>query len=163
VLIEHRVDDVDEGLVAREETVTPGKQIALEPSLTHVFAKHFHHASIDGEVFVHGQKRFHENFVGGFVDGVEAVRGGLIRAEDAEILGIGVLLHDVAQESSEDPGGFANFPARLGHAYGVLAEVGHGQLLQEQTAIGVGIRAHPAVAAGSELREFGKQFAAGVE
>jgi hypothetical protein len=34
VLVEHRVDDVDEGLVAVEEAVAAGQQIALEPALT---------------------------------------------------------------------------------------------------------------------------------
>jgi hypothetical protein len=33
-LVEHRVDDVDEGLVAVEEAVAAGQQIALEPALT---------------------------------------------------------------------------------------------------------------------------------
>ena len=45
VLVHHRVDDVDEGLVAGEEAVAAGEQIALEPALAHVLAEHFHHAA----------------------------------------------------------------------------------------------------------------------
>src|SRR5215475_2837837 len=39
VLVEHRVDDVNEGFVAGEKTVTPGKQISFEPSLAEVLAQ----------------------------------------------------------------------------------------------------------------------------
>src|SRR5207247_2450059 len=46
VLIEHRVDDVNERLVAGKETVTPGENITLEPSLKRVFTQHLHHASV---------------------------------------------------------------------------------------------------------------------
>ena len=40
VLVEHRIDDVDERLVAVEEPVPPGEQIALEPALALVLAEH---------------------------------------------------------------------------------------------------------------------------
>ena len=38
MLIEHRVDNVDERLIAGKETVAAGEQIAFEPALAHVFA-----------------------------------------------------------------------------------------------------------------------------
>ena len=38
VLVEHRVDDVDERLVAVEQPVTAGQQVALEPALAEVLA-----------------------------------------------------------------------------------------------------------------------------
>jgi hypothetical protein len=44
VLVEHRIDDVDERLVAVEESVPPGEQVALKPPLALVLAEHFHHA-----------------------------------------------------------------------------------------------------------------------
>ena len=40
VLVEHRVDDVDKGLVAVEKPVPPGEQVALQPPLALVFAEH---------------------------------------------------------------------------------------------------------------------------
>ena len=46
VLVEHRVDDVDERLVAREEAVPAGQQVALQPALALVLAEHFHHAAV---------------------------------------------------------------------------------------------------------------------
>ena len=38
MLIEHRIHDVDEGLVAGEQAVAASQQIALEPTLTKMFA-----------------------------------------------------------------------------------------------------------------------------
>ena len=52
VLVEHRVDDVDERLVAVEQPVTARKQVALEPTLAQVLAQHLHHPSVRGEVVV---------------------------------------------------------------------------------------------------------------
>ena len=46
VLVEHRVDDVDERLVAREQPVPPGQQIALEPALAGVLGEDLQHASV---------------------------------------------------------------------------------------------------------------------
>ena len=48
VLVEHRVDDVDEGLVAVEQPVPPGEQVAFEPALALVLAEDFHHAARRG-------------------------------------------------------------------------------------------------------------------
>ena len=46
VLIEHRVDDVDERLVAGEQAMAPGEQVSLKPALAHVLAEHLHDAAI---------------------------------------------------------------------------------------------------------------------
>lgn len=43
MLIEHRIDDMYERLVAGEETVTTRQQVSFEPTLAHVFAQHLHH------------------------------------------------------------------------------------------------------------------------
>src|SRR5260370_39338422 len=43
VLVEHRIDDVDERLVAVEKAMPTGKQVALEPALALMLAEHFHH------------------------------------------------------------------------------------------------------------------------
>ena len=52
VLVEHRVDDVDEGLIAAEEAVPAGQQIALQPALAEVLGEDLHHAAVGTEVFV---------------------------------------------------------------------------------------------------------------
>ena len=85
VLVEHRVDDVDEGLVAREEPVPAGQQVAFEPALAEVFAQHLHDAAFAGEMDVIGLDPLHPDAVGHLEDGVEPVRGRLVRADDAEV------------------------------------------------------------------------------
>ena len=54
MLVEHRVDDVDERLVAVEEAVAPGQEVALEPSLALVLGQHLHHPAVGGQVVVAG-------------------------------------------------------------------------------------------------------------
>ena len=52
VLVEHRVDDVDERLVTGEETVPAGQQIAFEPALTLVLAEHLHDPPVGRQMVV---------------------------------------------------------------------------------------------------------------
>ena len=54
VLVEHRIDDVDERFVAIEQAVAAGEEIAFEPAFALVFAEDFHHAAVGGEEFVDG-------------------------------------------------------------------------------------------------------------
>ena len=55
VLVEHGIDDVDEGFVAVEEAVAAGEQIAFEPALAHVLAENFHDAAGGRDVIVVGK------------------------------------------------------------------------------------------------------------
>src|SRR5207248_1772198 len=57
VLVEHRVNDVDEGLVAVEQTVASGQQVALQPALAQVLAQDLHDAAVGREMVVSGQAR----------------------------------------------------------------------------------------------------------
>ncbi len=50
-------------------------------------------------VGVLGEELLDPEFLADFVDGVELVGGGLVRAEDAEV--VHVLLHHVAQEDAQ--------------------------------------------------------------
>src|SRR6185436_5259653 len=52
VLVEHRSDDMDEGLVAIEKTVAAGEQVAFEPAFALVLAQHFQYAAVAGEELV---------------------------------------------------------------------------------------------------------------
>ena len=47
-LVQHRVDDVDERLVAVEQAMASGQQIAFEPPLALVLAQHLHYAGRPG-------------------------------------------------------------------------------------------------------------------
>ena len=46
VLVEHGVDDVDEGLVGGEEAVAAGEHVAFEPAFEGVLAEHLHDAAV---------------------------------------------------------------------------------------------------------------------
>ena len=85
VLVEHRIDDVDERFVAVEEAVPAGEQIAFEPAFALMLAEHFHHAAAGGEEFVVGDGRGIPLAVGGFEDRLQAVGERFIGAEDAEV------------------------------------------------------------------------------
>ena len=54
MLIEHRVDDVDEGLVAGEQAVAAAEQVALEPALAEVLGEDLEDAAVGRQVVVGG-------------------------------------------------------------------------------------------------------------
>ena len=144
VLVEHRVDDVDERLVAGEEPVPAGQQVALEPALALVLAQHLHHPPVRREVVVAGHDLRVPRAVGRLEQRREPVRGGLVGPEHAEVLH--VRPHHVAQEAAEDARRLGGGDRRLGDVDGVVAEVRHPQVLQQLAAVGVRRGAHPLVA-----------------
>ena len=125
VLVEHRIDDVDERLVAGEQAMAPGQQISLEPAFAEMLAQHLHDAAVGAEVDIDSLDRGHPFLAGDFVDGLQPVRGGLVRAEQTEILLVEIELHHVAQEFSQHPRCFRLDTAGLGQRHGVIAEMGH--------------------------------------
>jgi hypothetical protein len=46
VLVDHRVDDVDERLIAVEQPVPAGEQVALQPALAQMLGKHLHDPAV---------------------------------------------------------------------------------------------------------------------
>ena len=85
VLVEHRVDDVDERLVAGEQPVAAGQQVALQPALAEVLAEHLHHAAVrarggrrSGRISASQARSVTSKH------GAEPVRGRLVGPEDAE-------------------------------------------------------------------------------
>src|ERR1700730_15572207 len=104
---------MDESLIAREKAVAPSEQVTLEPALAHVLTEHFHDASRGGLILVSGQKGFHQDLAGHFVESIEPVGSGFIRTEYPEVLRFQVQLHAVAQESTEHPGCFCQLRTRL--------------------------------------------------
>src|SRR5712692_8328974 len=45
VLVEHGINNVDEGFIAREEAMTPGEQITFQPALAHVLTEHLQYTT----------------------------------------------------------------------------------------------------------------------
>jgi hypothetical protein len=50
MLIEHRVDDVDERLIAREQAMASREQISFEPAFAQMLAQHLDDATVDAEI-----------------------------------------------------------------------------------------------------------------
>ena len=163
VLVEHRVDDVDEGLVAREEAVPPRQQVALEPALAKVLAQHLHHAAVGREVLVARPHLRGRGSPGHLEQGREPVRGGLVRPHHAEVALPFAGAHDLAQEGASDARGFGVGRARRRHGHRVRAKGRQRQVLQQQPAVGVRIGAHAAIAPGCDRGDLGVERAVGVE
>ena len=102
VLVEHRIDDVDERFIAGEEAVASGKEITFKPALAQVLAQHLHDAAIGGELGVGGTEITHEYAVGDFEQVAKPVRFRFVGTEDAEIALGQVELHHIAQEGAGD-------------------------------------------------------------
>ena len=92
-----------------------------------------------------------------------AIGVGFVRAEDAEVLGVQVQLHDVAQEFAQDARGLGVHSAGRRHVHGVVAEIGHLQILEQQAAVGVRVGAHAPLALGRQLGQLRHEFAGLVE
>ncbi len=80
---------MDEGFVGREEAVAAREQIAFQPALQGVLREHFQDPAIGRQlapVGILGQVVGQPQLLTGLVDRIEAVRGVLVGAEDAEVL-----------------------------------------------------------------------------
>ncbi len=164
VLVEHRIDDVDERLVAVEQSMSAGEQVALEPALALVFAQHrVQHASGRCEQFVVRHGRGVPLALGRLEQGSQTVGERLVRAEDPEVSLLLVQLRDVTQERSEHTRiADAARPGRR-HGLGVVAEIRHPQVAQQHAAVGVRIGAHASLAPGRKFGQFGLEAALRVE
>ena len=160
VLIEHRIDDVDEGLVAGEQAMASGEQISFEPALAQMLAQHLHDAAVGAEIDVDRFDLGHPFLAGDFVDGFQPVGCRLVRSEQPEILLVEIELHHVAQKFSENPRRFRLDAARLRTRHGIVVEVRHRQRHQQFAAIGVRIGAHAAMAGRRERGELLAELAA---
>ena len=149
VLVELRVNDVDEGLVPVEEAVPAGQEVALEPALTHVLGEDLHHAAVRSEVVVRGQRLGDPGAVGGLEYPVQAVRSGLVGSEQPEA--VRVIANDVAQVGAQHPGRLAQRGAGRGDLHGVVTVVGQLQVTYQLASVCVRVRAHAAFPAGRQL------------
>ena len=161
VLVEHRVDDVHERLVAVEQTVAAGQQIALQPALAQVLGQHFHHAAVGREVLVSGLGVRQPNLAGRLENSGQPVGRGLVGTHETEA--VGVARDHVTQEGAQHPGGLLRRCGRLRDRDRVVAEVREIQVAQQQPAVGVRVGAHPPMPAGCQRPQLGAQRAVLVE
>ena len=163
MLVDHRVDDVDERLVAVEQAVPAREQVPLQPALALVFGQHLDDAPGAGEMLVHlrPDELGVPLFVGRVENRLKAVRCGLVGTEDAEVVGIEP--NHLGQPLTEHLGRFGHGRAGGGYVYAVLPEVGKPQILQQHPAVGVRIVTHPQRARGCQFGDCGVERAILVE
>ena len=90
--------------------------------------------------------------VGHLEDVLPAIRVVLVRAEQAKVLAVEVVLHHVAKEYALHASGLGDGCSRARHVDRVIVEVGQPEILQQQTAVRVRAGAHPEVALWAPVR-----------
>src|SRR3954447_14145510 len=86
MLVEHRIDDVYERLVAVEDPVPAGEEVALQPPLAEMLRQHLQDASVRRELLVGRLDLRVPRAPGGGEDVAEAVRSRLVGPEEPEVL-----------------------------------------------------------------------------
>src|SRR5215475_7999714 len=91
MLIEHRVDNMNERLIAVDKTMPPTKNVALQPTFHGVLAKHFHDSAIRRQLPPVGVFRkilAHPDLFTDFIQGLELIGLSLVRPEHSESLDV---------------------------------------------------------------------------
>ncbi len=148
VLVDHRVDDMGERLVAGEEAVPPGEQIALQPALAQVLGQHLHHPAVPRQMLVGLPCRRLPRLAGGAVDRVQPVGGGLVRADEPEVAAPGGRRHDIGEQPAEHPGRLVQRGPGFGDVHRVPLQRRQRQRAQQQPAVGVRRGAQPVPSLG---------------
>ncbi len=103
-----------------------GEEVALQPALAGVFGEDLQDPAVRVQVLVDGQGRFLPGLAAGGVDGLEAVGGGLVGADEAEVAAVGGGGHEVPEQVAEDAGGFVQGRAGLVHGTAYFSSGGRG-------------------------------------
>ncbi|MPM37374.1 hypothetical protein SDC9_83985 [bioreactor metagenome] len=164
VLGKHGVHDADKGLVAVEEAVAAGKEVALQPALAHVLRKHgVHHPAVRVKKFVGLLGGGVPAAAGNLKDGAKPVGHGLVRPEYTKIPGFQIQLEDVPHKAAQHQHILRVYPAGGRDVQPVFPEIRQAQVTQQQAAVGVGVGAHAPAALGGQLPEDGHRPPALVE
>ena len=99
VLVEHRVDNVDERFVAVENPMPSRQQITFEPALALMLAEHRPSPVRRAREIRRSAKSPPPTAVGRFEEGFQSVGKGLVRSKNAEVPLLTVELDHIAKES----------------------------------------------------------------
>ena len=162
VLVEHRIDDVDEGLVAVEQPVAAGQQVALEPALARVLRQHLHHAAVAAQ----GDRRSAAGRrpTAGRSPRTPVTAGSTPFRPGPKIRKLSGFWRMTSR--SHVPSTFVASDeevAGLGDLDGVVAEVGQPEVAQQDAAVRMRVGAHPAVTHRRERPQIRSQPARVVE
>ena len=161
MLVEHRVDNVDEGLIAAEDAVPAGQQVPLQPALAQVLAEDLHDPSGAGKVLVDVLDPVLPHLVRDLVDVLKPVGGRLVRAEQPERLG--VLADHVPEPGPQRDHGADPLHSRLRHRDSVVLVLRQLEVPQQHAAVRVRGGAHPEFARGGVRRDVRAEAPGAVE
>ena len=151
MLVEHRVHDVDKGLIAGKEAVPSGEEIPFEPPLAGMLAQDLHHPAIRGQVFILLQLLRDPSARCDVKQCRQSVRGRLVRAKHAKVGE--VVPHDVTQQATQHARGLRFRPTRRIDVDCVAAIVRHAQLFQQLPTVCMRVRAHASLAHRCPIRD----------
>src|SRR6516162_11504871 len=104
-----------------------------------MLAQYLHHASVGSQIVVLWKDLSDEAALGDFKNILPAIGVVLVGAEYAKVSIREIQLHHVAQKLSLYSGRFDHRGAGSRDLHGVLAEVRHAQIFEQQSTIGVRI------------------------
>ena len=137
-----------------------GQQISLEHALAEMLGEDFDHPAVGAEMLVVGRQGLgHPPPARDVEEGIETVGCRLVGPEDPEVGRTCVGVHDIPEELAENAGGLADGDARGVDRHAIFPEVRQSQIPQQETAVGVGVGAHAAVAHGRQGRQLGPEGA----
>src|ERR1700756_533611 len=113
-----------ESLVSRKKAVPSCEQIALEPPLKRVLAKHLHHVSVGrklGAISIFREIFGHPDFLSGFVYSAQFVRGCLVRTEYPKV--IRIFAEHVAKQATQRRRVLHLHSPRLCYLYSIVPKV----------------------------------------
>ena len=163
MLVEHRIDDVNERLVAVEKPVPSREQIALEPAFALMLAQHLHDSALAGEELVVILHPHVPLAIGGLEHGAQTIGEGFVRTEDPEVSLFRVKLNHVTKEDAELVRVGRRHRTRRRYAHRIIPKVRHIQVAQQGAAVGVGIGAHAPLSPRSEFGQLRLQATAFLE
>src|SRR2546421_5532827 len=131
--------------------------------MTEMFAEYFHHPPVGRNMIVTRDDRFHRRAILDGKDVPEAIRIGLVRTEETEILLPGVSRKGVSQQLAELASRLVALGCRAGHFQSIVRKRRQIEVDQELASIGMGIGSHATLPCGCECGELRDQTTSLVE
>src|SRR5256884_6263491 len=144
MLVEHRVDDMDKGLVGRNKAMASCKQMPFEHAFRRMFPQHFDSPAVTSKfsaVRIFGKVLRNPEFLTDRINIIQFVGSVFVWSEDAKVLH--VQFHDIPQEHSQRTRVFGLNGPRFFKLQAVLLEVRKAQGPLKLSPVSVRIRAHP--------------------
>ena len=155
MLVHHRVDDVDKGLVGRPQAMTTGEEIALEQAFALVLGELLDNIADRSHVLivcrVVVEVAVEPLLIGHLVARLQAVRCRLVGTEDTEA--VTVIVDELGRVLAEDTRrlGRAGTMSQPVHVEGIILRLRQLERLSDAAAIGIWVRADSELAFRHEL------------